>query len=239
MQIPPNEDGKILASIRNPVVDDWNDAPESTATTGLDASDVRGLPAGRRLDHGDTRRPAATPATAPVRSAPTVLRGSDVEAVLARWVPVLLAIALYAALSGLHDTLGNLTAPRLGDPRWRFGLVAQTGLALLKFVFCASFLTFALLVSEQRTAARLVMWLMALGAVVLPVVAPFFLLDALQVRAILPSGTSDQRFLVNVAFTLTELVASATVLGTCAWALRGQLRRRTDNRTLVEQAWDQ
>ena len=238
MSLPPKEDGEVVARIRNPVVDDWNDTPEDAAQTAPMHSGIGTLPpeVPRSAEKSPRRgMDMSAKAPAPVAAIAQVVN----ENVLSRWVPVMAVFAVYAIYAGFQESLGNVSSPRLSSPAWRFGIVGQAAPGLLKVMLGVSLATLALLTAERKIASRIVMWLLALGTLALLAVVPFFLLDALEVRPSLPSRMSGKIFAVSVAFAVFALLGATVVMGTCIWSLRGQLRRlKLDNKSLVDQAWD-
>lgn len=122
---------------------------------------------------------------------------------------VLIAVALYVLImSGVEFAL-HLTPWQPGSVQWRFGIVGALGPGLT-----APLLAFALAYAGGTlTGSRRVLTVLAasagLAVVALGATVIFFLLDAVQMRALAPSG--DRR-LVEVAIGKTLLTYLSAIL---------------------------
>ncbi len=240
MTVPPNENEDVLASIRNPAVDAWNHAPEDRAPSAtLRGSNTLTLTPGG-FDPA-TRPPETTarPATA-ARSGSVPAVAAEAKAVTTSplWVPVLVALGLLAGVSGLFDMFGSVVPGKLSNPNWRFGAAGALSPALVKPIFGASMVTLALISTQKRLLALLFMGFLSLVALGLVVIAPFFVLDALQVRPGLPEAMSGRLFILNVAFALSFQLLGAAVLVTCAWVLRKATLTMSTGEDSVVRDWD-
>lgn len=268
MSLSPNENDDVLARIRNPVVDAWNDASDDRSASTLQKPASAGFQPHRAQplpSQPMVATPVASPSPAPAYAPPQAkpiprlmdspprasMTPRSVPATQAQpaaasagptatrfLTPVLTILAGYACLSGFFDLMGSAVPGAFSNPNWRFGAVGAAAPTLVKPVIGAALATIALILSERRLLSQLVMWTLVLIGLGMLAVVPLFVLDGLQVRPGLPSSMSGRVLLVNVAFALSFMVMGALVLFTCAWSLRKAVRSWATNENVAVEAWD-
>ena len=223
--------GEVVARIRNPVVDAWNDdavdAPKERVGVAAGAL-------GRPSSAFDDKLGDEVAAAARAKTLSTVA----IDETLSRWVPVIIAFAVYAFAASIQEAVSAGAVGDLTNPRYRFGIVGVASPALFKLILAAGLLTIALIAGQKRKLAISTAWLFYFAAVALAFVIPLFILDALQVRPSLPDRLAGRKLLVNCLFVVVYLTGASASLVLFAQSLRSHARRFVvDVQALVKQ-WD-
>lgn len=153
------------------------------------------------------------PSASTVSDAVTTTRSTN-------WVPLLAVFAAYAFFSGVVDVVSSVMPGVFSSAIWRFGAVGAMAPTLVKPGIGCALTTVVLLLSDRRTLSNVFMWLQVFAAVCCLIVVPFFILDAIQVRAVLPDNLSGRVWVMNVAVAVCHFIAAIAVLLTGAWTLR-------------------
>ena len=91
---------------------------------------------------------------------------------------------------------------------------------MLKVTVAIVLVTVAIAFTERRRLSNICAGLLALTSALLLLLAPLFLMDALQVRLVLPTRMAGDVFVANVSFAIALVVLIRLVLFACAWTLR-------------------
>lgn len=233
------ENPDVVARIRNPVVDAWNDAPLelNTARTLDDGLGALGPPHSLNQSTWDTDTTAAPPDTR-VPAQAVGIASVATDETLSRWVPVLGAVALFVCFAAVQEAITSGARGDLSSARFRFGIVGTSAPALFKLMLGVSLATVAVLATQRRILATIVSWMLRLQALVMLALVPIFLLDAIQVRPSLPDRLAGNAMIVNCAFVLLYFAGAAAVSIVCARALRSHARRFVVDKQAVAKAWD-
>lgn len=225
-----------VSPIQDALVDAWNDSPAAEPPTAV-ASEQRVKPIARSTT---TTKPSALPSAGGVKSKVAAAVGVPATGgdVTASWVPLLLALAGFAMLSGIWDVIDTTGSGPVGSVTWRFAAVGGSARALGKPLVSCILITMALLSSDRVALAKVVSWTFMLATVLFITLIPFFLLDAFQIRPALSERLSGQTFSVNVAFAVVHLIAAAVVLFRCGWSLRTWVSGRTESvGSAIQESW--
>ncbi len=241
MTQPTGENEDVLARIRNPVVDAWNDAPTNaqdgrTVTSSGASSSAGAFPplpfGGAPANRAATAAPPANPATAANAVVATV------ENVLWLLEPTLWVIGLYLLLSGMESAIDRASPGSLSSPTWRFGTVGAASPALVSVVLGAASFTIALVTRGRRRLSLVMMSLFVLAALALLVLLPLFAMDGIQVRPTLPSRLTGTAMFVSVGLALSNIVLAIVSFIVFALTLRKSARSVVAQELRVFKEWD-
>jgi len=167
-----------------------------------------------------SRRPTSPGLRSVSQTAPAASSGEKFEHRATIWVPVLSVFALYAFFAGAVDVIGGVLPGVFSSAIWRFGAVGAMAPMLVKPSIGCALVTVILLLADRRRLSMVFMWTQVIAAVCTLIVIPFFVLDAIQVRAVLPDNLSGRVWVMNVGVAVCYFVAAIAVLLTCASTLR-------------------
>ncbi len=155
---------------------------------------------------------------------PTSTPAFDASASSPSLRPVIFILAGYLALSGLYDAVGVVSPGRISSTAWRFGVVGAVAPTLVKPVLGLCLASFALLSMNRKLLSIAMIVLQVASAALIAVIIPMFLLDALQVRPVLPENMTGRPFVMNVSIAVAFLVAAIVVQLACARTLFTAMR---------------
>jgi hypothetical protein len=123
------------------------------------------------------------------------------------------AIAAYLVLAPLTETFLQLWPFRIGDARWRYGAAGVMSQSLMTPLLGLLLAVGIAVYLGHRTRARLLAALSTLGSLVTLIVIPLFVLDAVEMRALLPrdQGAPTGSFDVATAAALLKMVAAVII----------------------------
>ena len=209
MSVAPERNAVVSGTV-DPVLDGWNAAPDANAP--LESEYRSPLDATQLLTSAQLQNvPAAqpTPVVAAIAAIP-----------LRVWVPVLILIAILLCVSAAYDVLTIYTPGSWSNARWRFAIVGAAVPKMLKVTVAAALMTVAFTFVERRILSNIIAAILALISVALLAFTPLFLMDALQVRLILPTRMAGDVFVANVSFAMALMVLYSLVVFACAVTLR-------------------
>lgn len=140
------------------------------------------------------------------------------------FLSVLFFLSGYLALSGLYDAISVVAPGRVTSTAWRFGVVGAIAPTMVKPILGLCIASFGLLSLNRRLLSISMIVLQVALSAVLVVVIPMFLLDALQVRPVLPENMTGRPFVLNVSIAIAFLVSAIAVQLACARTLFNGLR---------------
>jgi hypothetical protein len=142
-------------------------------------------------------------------------------------------VAALLILFPITDSVLSVFPPQLGEVSWRFGAVGLFSRALMTPLLGILIANAIALIAGHRRVVRGLAILNGVVCAALFAVVPFFVLDALQMRAII---VDEARFTFDVAswVALAKISIGAIVAG--AFAVQGwKLSRRQPQRVGVQQ----
>jgi hypothetical protein len=129
------------------------------------------------------------------------------------------AIAAYLVLVPLLETFLQLWPLRVGDARWRYGATGVMSQSLMTPLLGLLLAVGVAVYLGHRARARILAVLSALASVVTLVVIPLFVLDALEMRSLLPrdQGAPTGSFDVATVAALAKMMATVGIGSALAW----------------------
>jgi len=213
----PRSAPELIPRIRNPVVESWND------------------------EDGDVvvpkREPAGGRELASRPSAATALLASAAIAPNRMFLPLMLALAVFAAGAGVMEIVLTAMPAKPYLTSWRYTTVGSVATLLLMPLLAVTLTTGVLLLAERRLLARIVMVLFTLLLIGVIAVIPMFLLDAIQTRPTLASELRGGVFLLVLVKTSSLYIGAAIVLITSTVVLHRAIRKWSAGAATVAE-WD-
>lgn len=215
----PRPSADLMPRIRNPVVESWNDDDEDPAPAPGKAG----------------KKGGAFAAPAMVKASANTTLAIATQGKL--FVPILAALAVFMAGSGLMDIVLTALPPKPYLTSWRYSTVGTVSSLLLAPSIAVTLITAVLLLAERRVLAKVVLWLFAIVAFTVLVMMPFFLLDALQMRSSLASELQGKVFYIAIAKTSALYGGFVLVLLAGSYALHRAIKQWSEGLNVVSE-WD-
>lgn len=219
--------------VRDPRIDAWNEgpspAPQALAPALTDPAamlDDLALPKGSAL--------GATAAVAALEKVGV----ASVEQLLGLAAPMMVLLGLYSMLSGAYEVVATFNKGDVTDAMYRFGLVGQISPQLFKLIMGVCLITFAQLSTRRRWVSFALMGLFGLASVVILILCPLFLLDAIQARPNLPPQLAGKILLASAVFVSAFLAGASAAFGGCAWTLGKHAAFLATDKKTIAKAWD-
>jgi hypothetical protein len=135
-------------------------------------------------------------------------------------------VAFIMAAVAVADVLGRLVPPQMGETAWRIGAVGIISLSVPTFLLALLITSLAAWYLGHRLLLRVLAGVSLIGAVALLGVLPFFALDLIEMRGLVPAEGRRGFDLAMARAGLTVLGAAAALVW-LSYAGWNATRRRT------------
>ncbi len=172
------------------------------------------------------------------RVAPTSFALPGEETLLqAALTPLMLTTGIFLLLSAFNEVIWQMRVPEIGNVQWRFVAIGVLAPNLLVLCIGNVFITAAAMRASRPVWGWLWMIYSTVSAIAMLLLVPLFILDALQIRPILPPTMSGRFLIMSVVKNIFAYVGAGALSILCAITTRRALRVERERAAATLRAW--